>query len=100
MIPSRKYYVYIMTNKNKSVLYIGVTGNLRKRIYEHKKDRFGNSFSRKYNLFHLLPFEEYDNPNIAIAREKQLKMWNKQWKERLINKNNVGWKDLSNDWEL
>jgi putative endonuclease len=89
-----------MTNKNKSVLYIGITGNIRKRIYEHKKGIYENSFSRKYNLYYLLHFEEYDNPKIAIAREKQLKMWNKQWKERLINKNNIGWTDLSEKWEL
>jgi len=98
-MPSKNYYVYIMTNKNKSVLYIGVTGNLRKRIYEHKKGYCKESFTRKYNLLKLLHYEEYNNPNIAIAREKQLKAWNRQWKERLINKHNKDWTDLSTDWE-
>jgi putative endonuclease len=88
-----------MTNKNKSVLYTGVTGNLRKRIYEHKKGYYKESFTRKYNLFHLLYYEEYNDPNIAIAREKQMKEWNRQWKERLINKNNKDWADLSADWD-
>jgi putative endonuclease len=88
-----------MTNKNKSVLYIGITGNLRKRVYEHNKGCYEESFTQKYNLLNLLHYEEYDDPNIAIARKKQLKRWNRQWKERLINKNNKNWVDLSEDWE-
>jgi putative endonuclease len=95
----KKYYVYIMTNKNRSVLYIGVTGNLQKRVYEHKKGCYKESFTRKYNLLNLLRYEEYKNPYIAITHEKQLKAWNRQWKERLINKYNKDWADLSANWE-
>jgi putative endonuclease len=87
-----------MTNKNESVLYVGVTGNLQKRVYEHKHSNDAESFSRKYNLLKLVHCEEYDDPNNAIAREKQLKRWNRLWKERLINKTNKYWQDLSKDW--
>lgn len=91
----KSYYVYIMTNKNDSVLYIGVTANLRKRVYEHKNGCYEESFTDKYNLLKLLHYEMYDDPNNAIAREKQLKGWNREWKERLINKTNRHWLDLS-----
>jgi putative endonuclease len=67
------YYVYIMTSKNKSVSYVGVTGNLQKRVYEHKNGNDAQSFTRKYNPLRLVHYEEYDDPNNAIAREKQLK---------------------------
>jgi putative endonuclease len=96
---NKTYYVYIMTNKNKSVLYVGMTGNLQKRVHEHKSVSDAESFSRKYNLLKLVHYEEYDDPNNAIAREKQLKRWNRGWKERLINKTNKYWTDLSEDWK-
>jgi len=95
----KSYYVYIITNKNDSVLYIGVTSNLRKRVYEHKNGCYAESFTHKYNLLKLLHYEVYDDSNNAIAREKQLKGWNREWKERLINKTNKHWLDLSEDWE-
>lgn len=93
------YYVYIMTNTNKSVLYIGVTGNLHKRIYEHKHGIDKSSFTKKYCLNKLIYYESFQSPKQAIAREKQLKKWKRDWKETLINNTNKYWKDLSEEYE-
>lgn len=87
-------YVYIMTNKNKTVLYIGVTNNLVRRIYEHKNHIFKNSFTDKYNCEYCIYYEEFAYFDLAIAREKELKKWNRQKKEVLINKKNSEWKEL------
>jgi len=96
----KKYYVYIITNTNNTVLYIGVTGNLRKRLYEHKNKLDEESFASQNNLIKLVHFEEYDDSNRAIAREKQLKHWNRKWKERLIRKSNPYWRDLSENLDF
>jgi len=87
------YYIYIITNKTKSVLYIGVTNNLQRRVYEHK-NRVIPGFTSKYKIDKLIYFEHFDNINDAIKREKQLKKWNRSWKEDLINKENPDWEDL------
>jgi putative endonuclease len=87
------YYVYIITNNTKTVLYIGVTNNLKRRIYEHK-NKSVPGFTQKYNINKLIYFEHFDNINDAIVREKQLKKWNRKWKEELINKVNSDWEDL------
>ncbi|GHT59266.1 hypothetical protein AGMMS50239_05500 [Bacteroidia bacterium] len=87
-------YVYILTNKNKTVLYIGVTNNLVRRIYEHKNHIFKNSFTDKYNCEYCIYYEEFVYFDLAIAREKELKKWNRQKKEALINKKNPEWKEL------
>ena len=89
----KKGYVYILTNKTHTTLYIGVTSNLEKRIYEHKNHLI-DGFSSKYNTEELVYYEISDDITTAIAREKQLKKWNRAWKERLINKVNPEWKDL------
>jgi putative endonuclease len=86
-----------MTNKNNTVLYIGVTSNLLKRIYQHKSKAF-KGFSAKYNCNKLVYFEEFQSMDEAIAREKQLKDGNRNRKEELINKENPEWKDLSDGW--
>ncbi|MED7788764.1 GIY-YIG nuclease family protein [Francisella sp. 19X1-34] len=86
-------YVYILTNKNNGVLYIGVTSDIVKRVYEHK-NKFVDSFSKKYNLNKLVYFEVYENIEEAIIREKQLKKWNRAWKDRIINTMNSDWVDL------
>jgi putative endonuclease len=91
----KKYSVFIMTNANKSVLYIGVTSNLPKRTYEHKHGIDEHSFTKKYNLSKLVYLEIFENPKQAIAREKQLKKWKREWKEVLIENANKYWKDLS-----
>jgi putative endonuclease len=92
-----KSYVYFMTNKNKSVIYIGVTANLVKRVYEHKVKLY-KGFTAKYNCDKLVYFEEYENINEAIIREKQLKSGNRTRKEKLVVLNNSSWEDLAKDW--
>ena len=91
------YYVYILTNWDDSVLYIGVTGNLTKRLYEHR-NHLADGFTNKYNVYKLVYFEETSDVNSAIAREKQLKGWTRKKKNELIKKANPEWKDLSASW--
>ena len=92
-----KYYVYIMTNYKNSVLYIGVTNNLSRRINEHKEKLF-DGFTKKYNINKLVYFEEFANINDAIKREKQLKAGSRQTKIDLIIGLNPEWIDLSKEW--
>ncbi len=84
--------VYIMTNKNKTTLYIGVTNDLCRRIQEHKNHIFKNSFTDRYNLEYCIYYEEFPTVSLAITREKELKKWSRQKKEELINKRNPDWK--------
>ena len=91
---SKIYYVYILTNKRKTVLYIGVTGNLQTRIHQHKNKTF-KGFTSRYNVNQLVYYEEYFDPNDAIAREKALKNLLRKKKEILINEFNPSWRDLS-----
>lgn len=90
-------YVYIMSNPGRSTLYVGVTNDLERRIFEHKCGQ-GSKFCRKYHLVDLLYFEEYDRFIDAIEREKQLKSWHRAWKLNLIRKDNPELKDLSAEW--
>jgi len=90
-------YVYIMTNKNKTVLYIGVTNNLVRRVYEHKNHLIKRSFSDRYNVEYCIYYEVFYYFDLAIKREKELKKWNRQKKEDLINKKNPEWKELVNE---
>jgi putative endonuclease len=80
-------YIYILTNTYRTTFYIGVTSNLSKRIIEHQNG-IGSIFTKKYNLKDLIYFEEFSNINQAIAREKQLKNWKKEWKMNLIKEIN------------
>jgi len=89
-----QYFVYILTNKSNKVLYIGVTSNLDRRMFEHK-NKMMNGFSKKYNLTKLVYFEETSDVRSAIEREKQLKNWHRDWKIKLITGFNPEWKDLS-----
>jgi putative endonuclease len=87
------FHVYIITNKHNTVLYIGVTSELKHRIYQHSvKENPG--FSSKYNLYKLVYYEHFTDIYHAIDREKQLKKWKRKWKEELIEKMNSGWRDL------
>ena len=88
------YYIYILTNKNNTTLYIGVTNSISKRLFEH---RFGlmEGFTKKYKTKKLIYLEEYNDINQAIAREKQLKNWHRDWKLNLIKKVNPELKDMS-----
>ncbi|MGE4590044.1 MAG: GIY-YIG nuclease family protein [Acidaminococcaceae bacterium] len=88
------YYVYILTNWNNKVLYIGVTNNLVRRLYEHK-NKLIDGFTSKYNVNKLVFFEVTTNVYSAISREKQLKCWSRKKKENIINKKNPFWNDLS-----
>ena len=94
---TRQYYVYILTNKNNKVLYIGVTNDLERRIFEHK-NKLAEGFTKKYNLNKLIYYEVTQDANSAIEREKQLKNWHRDWKINLINSFNPDWKDLSEDF--
>ena len=88
-----KGYVYIISNKKNGTIYIGVTNNLIRRIYEHKYEMV-EGFSKKYGLHKLVYYEIYNTIKDAIAREKQLKNWKRNWKVKLIEKDNPEWKDL------
>jgi putative endonuclease len=85
--------VYILASKRNGTLYIGVTGNLVGRIWQHKNDQV-KGFTRKYNVHNLVYFELHQDMNSAISREKQLKKWNRKWKLELIEKQNPQWQDL------
>jgi putative endonuclease len=89
--------VYIITNKNHTVLYTGMTSNLVKRIYQHKT-KFYKGFTSRYNCDQLVYFKEFSGIILAIAYEKKLKAGNRANKEKLINALNPEWKDLSDGW--
>ncbi len=86
-------YVYILTNKSRSTLYIGVTSDLKRRIVEHEMF-IGSKFTSKYNLNILVFFEEFSDMNQAIARETQLKNWHREWKFNLIKMTNPKLEEL------
>ena len=86
------YYVYILTNKTNSVIYIGVTNDLRRRLYEHKNEQI-EGFTKKYYVHKLVYFEEYSEVNDAITREKQLKCWARVKKNWLVETKNPSWDD-------
>ena len=90
--------VYIMTNYQETTLYIGVTSNIQKRVWEHK-NKVVEGFIKKYNVNKLVYFELTDSIEAAINREKQLKRWHRKWKLNLIREHNPDFKDLSLDWE-
>ncbi len=88
-----QYYVYILASRKNGTMYIGVTSNLVKRMYEHKEGLL-EGFTKKYKVKDLVYYEQANDVNEAIIREKQLKKWNRQWKINLIEKENPGWLDL------
>jgi putative endonuclease len=92
----KTYYVYILSNRSR-MLYVGMTNNLFRRIYEHK-EKINPGFSSKYNLVRLVYFEETDDVNQAIQREKQIKGWLRRKKIMLIERENPGWIDLADGW--
>ncbi len=87
-------YIYIMTNYQRSTLYIGVTSDLQNRVYQHQTKAYPKSFTAKYGLTFCIYYEVFMTIEEAIAREKQLKRWNRSKKEVLINQVNKEWKDL------
>lgn len=90
---SKQYYVYIMTNFEETTLYIGVTNDLERRVYEHKNKLY-EGFSKRYNLKNLVYYEIFDDINLAIEREKYLKGKTRKFKNNLVNNFNPEWKDL------
>ncbi len=92
------YYVYILANRNDAVLYIGVTNDLQRRLYEHR-NHLADGFTKKYNVDKLVYIESTTDIKSAIEREKQLKGWTSVKKNALISRKNPAWQDLSRDWE-
>ncbi len=92
-----QYYMYILSNKKNGMLYIGMTNDLERRMFEHK-NKLVDGFTKNYGLDKLIYFEQFQYVNDAIKREKQLKNWNRQWKIDLIEEDNKSWTDLSSDW--
>ena len=89
----KSYYVYILASKRNGTLYIGITSNLIKRVWEHK-EKIADGFTKKYDVDKLVYVEHYQDPENAIKREKRLKKYKRQWKINLIEKDNPQWKDL------
>ena len=97
MVIERKYYVYILTNWNNRVLYIGVTSDLTRRLNDHK-NKVVNGFTEKYYVNKLVYFQETNDVLAAITREKEIKKWRRQKKDYLVSSMNPDWKDLSDSW--
>ena len=95
---STMYYVYILTNQTDNVMYIGVTNDLERRLYEHKHHLI-EGFTRDYRVDKLVYFEETSDVMAAIEREKQLKKWRRAKKNALVQQTNPLWRDLSLDWQ-
>ncbi|MEK6539812.1 MAG: GIY-YIG nuclease family protein [Deltaproteobacteria bacterium] len=94
---TKTYYVYLLTNWNNKVMYVGVTNNLERRIYEHK-NKMVKGFTEKYNVNKLVYFEETSDVNAAIGREKEIKKWRREKKNKLVNRMNPTWKDIGLEW--
>ncbi|MCO6500192.1 MAG: GIY-YIG nuclease family protein [Vicingus serpentipes] len=93
----KTFYTYILASKRNGTLYIGLTNELERRIFEHKNN-VGSSFTSKYKIHQLVYFEEHATYEQAFTRERQMKKWKRDWKIELIEKENPLWKDLSSDW--
>ena len=93
----KNYYVYLLTNWNNKVMYVGMTNNLERRLYEHK-NKLVNGFTKKYNIIKLVYFEETSDVNAALSREKEIKKWRREKKDSLVLIANPEWKDLSEGW--
>ncbi|TAN33047.1 GIY-YIG nuclease family protein [Patescibacteria group bacterium] len=94
----KTFYVYILTNIINTVLYVGITNNLERRLEEHKNG-INEGFTKQYNLKKLVYYEVFLDPRDAINREKQIKNWHRQWKINLVKGLNPTLKDLSDEWE-
>ena len=92
----KSYYIYILASRRNGTLYIGITNDIVRRVYEHKNDVI-DGFTRTYGVHILVYFEQFDNAESAIQREKNLKFWHRAWKIRLIESMNPKWKDLYNE---
>ena len=93
----KTYYIYILASKINGTLYVGMTNDLARRVFEHKSGLL-EGFTKKYSIDKLVYFESTSDVNEAIAREKRLKKWKRQWKIDLIENSNQDWQDLSVDF--
>jgi len=98
-MPQERFHVYILASRWHGAIYTGVTNDLSRRICEHKSHAW-RGFTARYQIDKLVYCEAYDNPVDAIAREKQLKKWRRDWKIALIEKDNPDWRDLSGEYGL
>ena len=98
MVNERRYYVYLLTNWDNRVIYVGVTNDLTRRIYEHK-NKLVEGFTKTYNVDKLVYFEETNDVNSALAREKEIKKWRREKKNNLVLRMNPKWNDLSKEWD-
>ncbi len=89
----KSYYVYILASKANGTLYVGITSDLVRRIYQHRSDVM-DGFTKEYSVHDLVHYEVYDDPETSIRREKLLKKWNREWKINLIKGKNPNWEDL------
>jgi putative endonuclease len=94
----KRYYVYLLTNNNDNIMYIGVTNNLQRRIYEHK-NKLVKGFTEKYNVHKLVYYEETPDIRVALEREKEIKKWRRAKKDGLVLSINPEWRDLSEEWQ-
>ncbi|RPH99819.1 MAG: GIY-YIG nuclease family protein [Calditrichaeota bacterium] len=92
------FYVYILTNWNDQIMYVGMTNNLERRMYEHK-NKLVNGFTKRYNMNKLVYYEHTTNVYEAIAREKEIKNWRREKKNKLVTTLNPDWNDLRLEWE-
>ena len=92
----KQYYIYVLASKRNGTIYIGVTNNLLRRVYEHKHDLV-DGFTKTYHVHALVHFEAFEDIEYALRREKQLKWWKRKWKLDLIEKDNPDWRDLYQD---
>ncbi|MDX2144430.1 MAG: GIY-YIG nuclease family protein [Rhodospirillaceae bacterium] len=90
---NRTFYVYVLASKRNGTLYIGVTNDLVRRVFEHKQGAVAG-FTKRYGVKNLVYFEHYDSAEVAIQREKAMKLWPRQWKINKIEENNPTWRDL------
>lgn len=91
------FYVYILASQRNGTLYIGFTDDIERRVLEHKQ-KVVEGFTAKYNVNILVYFEEFNNSEDAILKERQMKKWKRAWKLKLIEKENPNWDDLSKEW--
>ncbi len=93
------FYVYILTNRNNTVMYVGMTNNIERRMFEHK-NKLTDGFTKKYNLTKLVYFEQGTDVHAALEREKEIKKWRREKKNELVMSMNPEWKDLSLEWDI
>jgi putative endonuclease len=97
MPPERRYYVYLLTNWDNTVMYVGITNNLERRVYEHKQ-KLVKGFTKKYNINKLVYFEETYDVRAALTREKEIKKLRREKKNNLVQSFNPDWKDIGLEW--